>query len=316
MIDGNKARSHVPVMAQEVIECLLTKQDGRYIDCTFGRGGHSNLILQALGGEAKLLAIDRDWDAINSNEANRLRSLDKRFEIVKSRFSRLREIAEERGWMGSVSGILMDLGVSSPQLEDSGRGFSFLSDGPLDMRMDVDDVVSAAQWLASVPEAELVHVLREYGEERYAKRIAKSIADARLSDDLARTKQLVEIIENAVPSREKNKHPATRTFQAIRIYLNRELEELKHTLSHSIDILAPGGRLVVIAFHSLEDRIVKRFIRDQSRGGGHNWEGRLVENRSQPTFRRIGKARKPSGMEISKNVRARSAVMRVAERLV
>ncbi|MDD1623341.1 MAG: 16S rRNA (cytosine(1402)-N(4))-methyltransferase RsmH [Methylococcaceae bacterium] len=306
---------HLPVMYAEALQQLALKKDGIYLDCTFGRGGHSQGILNLLGQYGQLLAFDRDSDAINSDYAQAMLT-DERFKLKHSCFSELESIVKRANLAGKVDGILLDLGVSSPQLDNPERGFSFLRDGPLDMRMDGNAGVSAAQWLASVDEKELVKVLFDYGEERFARRIARAIVEIRAESPITTTRQLAELIEDAVPVREKHKHPATRTFQAIRIEINRELDELKACLQQSARVLRPGGRLVVISFHSLEDRIVKRFIRDES-GAKYN-PGKLPIKEvdiAKGILKRIGKALKASEQEISQNPRARSAIMRVAERV-
>jgi 16S rRNA (cytosine1402-N4)-methyltransferase len=302
-------------MYAEVLQQLAIKQDGNYLDCTFGRGGHSQGILNLLGPGGQLLAFDRDSDAINSGYAQVMLT-DQRFKLKHSCFSELESIVKDAGLAGKIDGILLDLGVSSPQLDNHERGFSFLRDGPLDMRMDGNAGVSAEQWLASVDEKDLVKVLFDYGEERFARRIARAIVEKRAQSPIKTTRQLTELIENAVPGREKHKHPATRTFQAIRIEINRELDELKAVLQQSARVLGPGGRLVVISFHSLEDRIVKRFIRDES-GAKYN-PGRLPIKEvdvAKGILKVIGKALKAGKQEISQNPRARSAIMRVAERV-
>lgn len=306
---------HLPVMLKECIQGLNIKKDGKYLDCTFGRGGHSKHILAELGEKGSLLALDRDPMAIASDNAKQL-GLDRRFRLQHQSFSLLGESVSNQGWEGQVDGILLDLGVSSPQLDDSSRGFSFMRDGPLDMRMDTSAGVSAAQWLASVDEYTLISVLRHYGEERFARRIAVAVLKERAIEPLQTTGQLVRLIETAIPVREKHKHPATRSFQAIRIEINQELEQLKQALQQSINALSPGGILVVMSFHSLEDRIVKRFIRDQSRGKYTPLSRRLVENDgSEITFKKLGKAIKASEDEVKHNPRSRSAVLRLAERL-
>ena len=306
---------HFPVMVAEALQQLAIKKDGIYLDCTFGRGGHSQGILNLLGEHGQLLAFDRDSDAINSDYAQAMLT-DERFKLKHSCFSELETIAESANLAGKVDGILLDLGVSSPQLDNPERGFSFLRDGPLDMRMDGSNGVSAEQWLAGVDEKDLVKVLFDYGEERFARRIARTIVEKRVQSPITTTRQLAELIEDAVPVREKHKHPATRTFQAIRIEINRELDELKAVLEQSARILRPGGRLVVISFHSLEDRIVKRFIRDES-GAKYN-PGKLPIKEAdiaKGILKRVGKAMKAGKQEVSQNPRARSAIMRVAERV-
>ncbi|MDD1630243.1 MAG: 16S rRNA (cytosine(1402)-N(4))-methyltransferase RsmH [Methylococcaceae bacterium] len=306
---------HLPVMYAEVLQQLAIKQDGIYLDCTFGRGGHSQGILNLLGPGGQLLAVDRDSDAINSDYAQVMLT-DQRFKLKHSCFSELESIVKNASLAGKIDGILLDLGVSSPQLDNPERGFSFLRDGPLDMRMDGNAGVSAEQWLASVDEKDLVKVLFDYGEERFARRIARAIVEKRAQSPIKTTRQLTELIEDAVPVREKHKHPATRTFQAIRIEINRELDELKAVLQQSARVLRQGGRLVVISFHSLEDRIVKRFIRDES-GAKYN-PGRLPIKEvdiAKGVLKARGKALKAGKQEISQNPRARSAIMRVAERV-
>ena len=307
--------AHLPVMYVEALQQLAIKKDGIYLDCTFGRGGHSQGILNLLGHNGQLLAFDRDSDAINSDYAQAMLT-DERFKLRHSCFSELESIVGSAGLAGKIDGILLDLGVSSPQLDNPERGFSFLRDGPLDMRMDGNAGVSAEQWLASVDEKHLVKVLFEYGEERFARRIARAIVEKRAESPIKSTGQLAELIEDAVPVREKHKHPATRTFQAIRIEINSELDELKTVLQQSARVLRPGGRLVVISFHSLEDRIVKRFIRDES-GAKYN-PGKFPIKEAdiaKGILKRVGKALKAGTEEISQNPRARSAIMRVAERV-
>lgn len=306
---------HLPVMYAEVLQQLAIKKDGIYFDCTFGRGGHSQGILDQLGQNGQLLAFDCDSEAINSDFAHAMLT-DERFRLVHSRFSELESIVDGANLSGKVDGILLDLGVSSPQLDNPERGFSFLRKGPLDMRMDDKAGVSAEQWLASVDEKVLIRVLFDYGEERFARRIARSIVEKRARSPITTTRDLAELIEQAIPVREKHKHPATRTFQAIRIEINKELDELKAVLEQSVRILKPGGRLVVISFHSLEDRIVKRFIRDES-GAKFN-PGRLPVREvdiATGLLKRVGKALKACKQEIGQNPRSRSAIMRVAERV-
>lgn len=294
---------------------MRIKADGIYIDCTFGRGGHSIGILEKLGESGTLLAFDRDIDAVNSREARQL-SNDLRFHLHHGCFADLAAVSEQLGYTGRVNGILMDLGVSSPQLDNAERGFSFLRDGPLDMRMDTNHGLTAAQYLAQVEEHDLVKVLFEYGEERFARRIAKAIVERRRLQPLRTTLQLAQLIEDSVPFKDKYKHPATRAFQAIRIEINQELEQVKTALQQAVQVLAPHGRLVVIAFHSLEDRIVKRFIRGES-GLKHN-PGKLpVKERdiAKGQLKKVGKSIRAQTEELQVNPRARSAVMRVAEKL-
>ncbi len=307
--------THLSVLYKESLQALNIQPDGYYIDCTFGRGGHSKGVLDRLGETGKLLAFDRDLAAVNSVYADEMRK-DPRFTLHHGCFSELEAVVNQQGWHGKVGGVLMDLGVSSPQLDDAHRGFSFLRDGPLDMRMDDSQGMSAAQWLARVEEKVLVNVLFEYGEERFARRIAKAVIERRLITPLQTTLDLAKLIENAVPKKEKHKHPATRSFQAIRIEINNELGEIKQGLQQAINILKPGGRLVVISFHSLEDRIVKRFIRSES-GRKFN-PGKLPIKEAdieQGILMRVGKAIKANVLELQENPRARSAVMRVAERV-
>lgn len=306
---------HKPVMLEEALRQLAVKSDGVYVDCTFGRGGHSSAILARLGAAGRLLAMDRDSEAVASESAEQLLE-DPRFSLFHISFNGLSGIAREAGVEGRVDGLLLDLGVSSPQLDNPDRGFSFLRDGPLDMRMDSNSGQTAAQWLADVSEKELVRVLFDYGEERFARRIAKAIIEARSSSPLSTTKQLTELVVTAVPFVDRHKHPATRTFQAIRIAVNKELEQLQDVLRQSLSVLKPGGRLVVISFHSLEDRIVKRFIKDES--GGKFDPGKLPVKEAdiaKGVLIKIGKAIKAGDEEASLNPRARSAIMRVAERV-
>ncbi|TAN67067.1 MAG: 16S rRNA (cytosine(1402)-N(4))-methyltransferase RsmH [Methylobacter sp.] len=306
---------HLPVMFAEALQQLAIKKDGIYLDCTFGRGGHSQGILNLLDPAGRLLAFDRDLDAVNSGYAQSMLE-DKRFKLKHNCFSEVENIVASEGLAGKVDGILMDLGVSSPQLDNPERGFSFLRDGPLDMRMDGNAGVTAEQWLAGVDEKELVKVLFEYGEERFARRIAHAIIEKRVESPITTTRELANLIEDVVPIREKHKHPATRSFQAIRIEINSELDELRAVLQQSARILKPDGRLVVISFHSLEDRIVKRFIRSES-GAKYN-PGKLPIKEidiAKGALKKIGKALKAGPQEVAQNPRARSAVMRVAEKV-
>lgn len=306
---------HQSVLYRESLQALNIKSDGIYIDCTFGRGGHSSGILQQLGLTGKLLAFDRDIDAINSYEAEQLRQ-DSRFHLHYGCFDELASVSQRFGYQGKVDGILMDLGVSSPQLDVAERGFSFMRDGPLDMRMDTMQGVSAAEYLAHVDEQDLVQVLFDYGDERFARRIARAIVEERQISPIQTTLQLASLIDNAVPFRDKHKHPATRSFQAIRIHVNQELEQIKAGLSQALDVLAPQGRLVVISFHSLEDRIVKRFIRDES-GRKFN-PGKLPikeQDIERGQLKKMGQSIKAQPDELKQNPRARSAVMRVAEKI-
>lgn len=304
---------HKPVLLEETLTALNIKPDGCYVDGTFGRGGHSQEIIKQLEESGKLLAFDKDPQAITT--ANAIAANDERLHVKRGSFTQLKQTVEELGWEGKVDGIFLDLGVSSPQLDDAERGFSFQSDGPLDMRMDPDSGMSASQWLASAEERDIMMVLFDYGEEKFARRIASAIVAARQEQPINTTKQLASIVAAASPSREKNKNPATRTFQAIRIFINQELDDLKTCLAQAIDLLAPGGRLVVISFHSLEDRIVKRFIRDQCKGDDFPLDLPVMHQQLNQNMKMIGKAIKAGRAELDKNPRARSAVMRVAERL-
>lgn len=305
---------HKPVLLDEAVEGLIRQIDGVYIDGTFGRGGHSGAILRVLSPQGKLLAIDKDMDAVNSSQAKKLLT-DKRFELAHGSFADMDQLANERQWRGKVDGILFDLGVSSPQLDVAERGFSFMKDGPLDMRMDTTQGESAAQWLSHVEENELIGVLREYGEEKFARRIAAEIVLQRQEKPIETTAQLASLIANVVTRREPGKHPATRSFQAIRIKINKELDDLDQALLNSIDILKPGGRLAVISFHSLEDRRVKRFIREKSRGDVVPRHLPLPVDAKKPVLKTVGKALKASANEVAGNVRSRSAVLRVAEKI-
>ena len=306
-------KEHVPVLLGAVLEGLNLQPDGCYVDGTFGRGGHSRAILQRLSAGGRLLAIDRDPQAVSSIDAA-LRS-DPRFEIVKGEIAQLDTLAAERGLGGKVDGLLLDLGVSSPQLADPERGFSFQADGPLDMRMDPTRGAGAAEWLANVDERGLRKVLAQFGEERHAKRIAAAIVAARRSGPIRRTGELADIVAGAVPRTARRIHPATKTFQAIRIVVNRELEQLDAALAASVRLLRAGGRLCVISFHSLEDRLVKRFMRDRSRVAEPFRGLPEVPPGQQPPFRLIGRAIRASEAEIESNPRARSARLRIAERM-
>lgn len=307
--------NHEPVLLREALDNLNITPGGAYVDATFGRGGHSAGILERLGKQGRLIAFDRDPEAITA--AENLFGDDQRFSISQLSFSQLDVALSRAGCIAGVDGILLDLGVSSPQLDNPKRGFSFTHAGPLDMRMDTSHGQTAAEWLAVVSERELAQVIREFGEERYAKRIARAIVGTRLQSHAGpkTTNELAEIVASAVPSREVKKHPATRTFQAIRIYLNRELEELQKVLPLATDALRAGGRVCVISFHSLEDRIAKRFLRRASQGDPVYAGLPDIPIHARPTLKLVGKAIKPSTEEIGHNPRARSSVLRVAERL-
>jgi 16S rRNA (cytosine1402-N4)-methyltransferase len=304
---------HEPVLLAEVLEGLRVIGDGCYVDGTFGRGGHARAILGRLGAGGRLYAIDRDPDAVAHARAEL--AADARFSIEQASFADLGAFAERHAICGRVDGLLLDLGVSSPQLDDAGRGFSFQADGPLDMRMDPAAGESAADWLARAPADEIAQVLRDYGEERHAGRIARAIVAARVTAPLRSTRALADLVARVSPTRDPRKHPATRTFQAIRISVNQELEALTRCLAQSLQVLAGGARLAVISFHSLEDRIVKRFIRDESAGPVLP-KGVPVTGGPPPgRLRAIGKAQRATDAEVARNPRARSAVLRVAERL-
>jgi 16S rRNA (cytosine1402-N4)-methyltransferase len=305
--------AHRPVLLAEVLTALRVQPAGIYLDGTFGRGGHAAEVLKLLGPEGRLLATDRDPEAVAS--AQERFAGDARFTIVRGTFSMLGREVAQRGWTGRVDGILLDLGVSSPQLDDPARGFSFRTDGPLDMRMDPEQGESAADWLAHADERAIADVLFEYGEERYGRRIARAIVKARESEEgpIRTTARLAQLIADASPRHERHKDPATRSFQALRIYINRELEEVDDFLPQAVDLLAPGGRLAVISFHSLEDRRVKRFIRNEERGPEPP-RGLPIIPDYKPRLRAVGKAIFAGEEEVRENPRARSAVLRVAER--
>jgi 16S rRNA (cytosine1402-N4)-methyltransferase len=304
---------HRPVLLDEVLDALQVKQDGLYVDGTFGRGGHAAAVLERLGTQGRLLAFDKDPYALNY-AADRFGN-EPRLIMRGGSFGNLQSVVTELGWQGKVEGILLDLGVSSPQLDDAGRGFSFLNDGPLDMRMDPRSGVSAADWLADADAEQIADVLWRYGEERHSRRIARAVVAARAAAPILSTRQLAELIAAAVPGREGRKHPATRSFQAIRIFINRELQDLEAVLPQAVDVLAAGGRLAVISFHSLEDRLVKRFIRDQQRGPQLPPDLPVIPQAFAPRLRAVGKPVRASEQEVRSNPRARSAVLRVAERV-
>ena len=305
---------HVTVLLEEAVDSLGVKPSGVYIDGTFGFGGHSRLILEKLDENGRLIAFDKDMSAVTTGQTIK----NKNFHITHSRFSRIKQELEKLG-VSQADGILLDLGVSSLQLEDTSRGFSFRLDGPLDMRMDTSQGQTATEWIASVSEKHLGEVIKDYGEERFAKQIAREVVAARSKQPITTTLQLAEIVAKVVHPNKKNHNPATRTFQAIRIYLNQELEELSLTLPECMGLLKEGGRLVVISFHSLEDRVVKRFIREAA--CPDKLPSRLpvrdeeVRRLIRPKLRLVGKAIRPKESELVVNPRARSAVMRVAERV-
>lgn len=305
--------SHRPVLLTETLTGLALQPDGVYMDGTFGRGGHARAVLQQLGPTGRLLAIDKDPAAIA--EAEELHEQDKRLTVWRGAFTMLERIAQQENITGHVNGVLLDLGVSSPQLDDAERGFSFQHDGPLDMRMDPDSGISAADWLMQTPQDDIARVLREYGEERFSGRIARHIVEAREKQALTRTSELANLIASAVPTRERGKHPATRSFQALRIAVNNELNELPQALEQAVNVLAPNGRLCVISFHSLEDRLVKRFMRDKVRPPNDLPELPYAVAAAKPQLRLVGKALRAGETELQQNPRARSAVLRVAEKL-
>ncbi len=302
--------SHVPALLEETIAALNIREDKTYVDGTFGRGGHSQAILARLGVRGRLFALDQDPAALAPGALE-----DPRLELIHARFSTMKQVLAARG-VRQVAGILLDLGVSSPQLDEGARGFSFAREGPLDMRMDTTRGETAAEWLARAEEEEIREVILRHGEERFAKAVAAAIVAARKLAPVRTTRQLAEIVGRAVRTREPGQHPATRTFQAVRIHVNQELEELEVTLPAALDLLETGGRLAVISFHSLEDRMVKRFIREQSTADKLP-RGVPVRARDLPPapLCAVGRAVKPSPGELKRNPRARSAVLRVAERL-
>lgn len=306
-----ETRTHYSVLLNESVEGLNIKPEGIYIDGTFGRGGHSRTILNQLT-TGHLLAIDQDPEAVRYAEKHFPQA---NFEIEHGSFEQLADYCEKRGWIGRVDGILLDLGVSSPQLDEAERGFSFMRSGPLDMRMNPDEGVSAREWLQQVDEQTLIQVLKQYGEERFAKRIARAIKETLETGGLHTTTELAELVKRVSPKTEKHKHPATRTFQAIRIAVNRELDVLKTVLQDSVKVLGAGGRLSVISFHSLEDRIVKQFMRDQSRIQDLFPDSPIQLEVVEPVLKRVGKPVFPGEAELKENPRSRSAVLRVAERL-
>lgn len=307
----SEAGLHKTVLLNEAVQALRIKADGTYVDATFGRGGHSREILARLGRTGKLIAIDRDPEAVASAAS----LVDSRLMVLQMAFGRIGQVVAE-GNLAGVDGVLLDLGVSSPQLDSAARGFSFRLDGPLDMRMDTGRGITAAEWLAQASEQDIGEVIRRHGEERFAKQIARAIVAARSSGPVDRTRKLAQIVAKAVPTREPHQDPATRTFQALRIHINQELEELEIALPQCMEILNHGGRLVVISFHSLEDRIVKNFMRTQAQPGA--LPARLPVRAAElpkPRMKLVGKPIFPSDDEVTANPRARSAVMRVAERV-
>ncbi len=304
---------HFTVLLQEAVDALVVDAGGRYIDGTFGRGGHSSLIVKSLSEQGQLLAIDKDEQAIVA--ANELFADESRFEIARTSFAKLEELCVARNWQGKLSGMLLDLGVSSPQLDQAERGFSFMNDGPLDMRMDTSKGVSAAEWINTVDVTEMIRVFRDYGEERFAKRIATAIVERREEQLFERTLDFAKVVAEANPAWEKNKNPATRVFQAVRICVNNELGDLEAALEQALEMLAVDGRLVVISFHSLEDRIVKRFIKHHEKGDTLPKGLPITDDMLNKRLKNICKAQRASSDEIDENVRSRSAIMRVARKL-
>ena len=308
----SNTQQHITVLLHEAVDGLNIKPDGIYVDGTFGRGGHSQLILEKLGENGRLIAIDRDPQAAKSAEKF---AHDSRFEFIHQNFAMIEPLLEQKGLVGMIDGILFDLGVSSPQLDQAERGFSFIKDGPLDMRMDTSKGESAADWLAYAEVDDMRRILKEYGEEKFATRIARAIAEKRQEQPIVSTLQLAEIIDAACPVKDKFKHPATRSFQAIRIFINDELGELDRTLEVAPGLLSKGGRLSIISFHSLEDRRVKRFIRQKSKGDSFPKGLPVTTDQLNQELKSIGKAIKASKQEVDANPRSRSAVLRIAEKL-
>ncbi len=305
--------THISVLLKESVTALIQDVDGVYIDGTFGRGGHSRSVLSMLGNDAKLVGIDKDLEAIASG--NTLADEDSRFSIEHCSFNDITQVLKRQGIDGGVDGILLDLGVSSPQLDQAERGFSFLRDGPLDMRMDTTKGLSAAEWVNTTDAADMTRAFRLYGEERFAKRIANAIVDVREETPFTTTAQLAEVVKAANPKWERDKHPATRVFQAIRIAINNELSDLEGFLEQVVSVLKPGGRIVIISFHSLEDRIVKRFMKKASKGKDYPKELPVTVDMLQPELKLRSRAIKASEEEVGGNTRSRSAVMRVGEKL-
>jgi 16S rRNA (cytosine1402-N4)-methyltransferase len=304
---------HQTVLLNEAVVSVLGARDGIYVDATFGRGGHTRHLLAQLDANARVIGFDKDPQAIAAGQA--LAAEDARFSIVHDSFAAIADVMTRMGLMGQLDGVLADLGVSSPQLDDADRGFSFMNDGPLDMRMDVTRGQSAAEWVATVAEDELARVLFEFGEERHSRRIARAIVRVRAETPITRTKQLADIVAEAHPAWEKHKHPATRAFQAIRIFINNELGDIEQFLRDALRVLTPGGRLAVISFHSLEDRLVKQFFQKEAKGDDFPPGLPITVDMLKPKLKIIGKAIDPSSAEVDANPRARSARLRVAEKI-
>jgi 16S rRNA (cytosine1402-N4)-methyltransferase len=306
------SNGHKPVLLDEVIEALNIRADGFYIDATFGRGGHSREIIKRLGPKGRLLAFDKDPDAVMSAGHDLVQ--DDRFEIIKGSFTMLMQHVKRHEVEAQVAGVLFDFGVSSPQLDDAQRGFSFRFAAPLDMRMNPTEGQSVAEWLNTASESDIANVIYEYGEERASRRIAKAIVNARIEDPVTTTTQLAELVRQIAPSRKYDIHPATKTFQALRIFINRELDEIKEVLPQAVDVLCPGGRLAAISFHSLEDRIVKRFMRDEATPKQYPSELPIMPDNDSVRLKLVGKKIRAGKEELTQNPRARSATLRVAER--
>lgn len=306
-------QTHTPVLLDEALDALQINANGIYVDGTFGRGGHSRHILQRLSPQGRLIAFDKDSDAVQSAETQF--ADDERFIMQPGSFATMQASLAQMGYLGCVDGILLDLGVSSPQLDNAERGFSFNQAGPLDMRMDQQSGITAEQWLMTTEEKHMAQVFKEYGEERFAKRIAKAICKARMESDITDTLQLAEIVKVAHPAWEKHKHPATRVFQAIRIEINSELKDLRDALEQTLAVLKVGGRLVVISFHSLEDRIVKQFIQKHASIDAGPIDLPIATQHLTASLKKVGKMTTPQESESKQNPRARSARMRVAEKL-
>lgn len=304
---------HQTVLLNEAVVSVLGVRDGIYVDATFGRGGHTRHLLAQLDAGARVIGFDKDPQAIAAGQA--LAAEDARFSIVHDSFASILDVMTRMGLAGRVDGVLADLGVSSPQLDDADRGFSFMNDGPLDMRMDVTRGQSAAEWIAGVAEDELARVLFEFGEERHSRRIARAIVRVRAESPITRTKQLADIVAEAHPAWEKHKHPATRSFQAIRIFINNELGDIKQFLRDTLRVLKPGGRLAVISFHSLEDRLVKQFFQKEAKGDDFPPGLPVTVDMLKPKLKIVGKAIDPSAAEVDANPRSRSARLRVAQKI-
>jgi 16S rRNA (cytosine1402-N4)-methyltransferase len=305
--------THQPVLLEEAVEALKLVPNGVYVDGTFGRGGHSQVIVEALGPLGRLIVLDKDAVAIQ--HAQQLFNQDARVLAIQDSFANLDDIAKDLDIHRKISGVLLDLGVSSPQLDEAERGFSFMQTGPLDMRMNTSQALTAEKFVNYTSEAEMVDVFKTYGEERYARRIVRAIIRKRTElGPIKTTTELAEIVKEAHPAWEKHKHPATRVFQAIRIYINQELDDLSKGLKQCVQVLAPHGRLAVISFHSLEDRIVKRFMRAEEEGVRLPKNLPVMDSETKTHFKRVGKAIKPTDEEVSENVRARSAILRIGEK--